>query len=223
MISVIIPCWNEAAVIEGTIASARKIADEVIVVDSGSPDDSAALARRSGATVIDAPRGRGTQLAAGAAAARGDTLLFLHADAQLPSSARREIEHALSDPSVGGGNFKLRFVPADPWARVFARINHERRRWLRIYYGDSGLFIRRDVYDALGGFQPLPIMEDHDFVQRLERASRTVYITDVEIAVSARRFAAQPLRTLAIWTLIQTLASSGVSPHRLARLYADIR
>lgn len=223
MISAIIPCWNEAAVIESTIASAHAIADEVIVVDSRSPDNTGSLALRSGATVIDAPRGRGIQLAAGAAAARGDTLLFLHADAQLPPTARREIEHALSDPSVGGGNFKLRFVPADPWARVFAWLNHERRRWLRIYYGDSGLFVRREVYNALGGFRPLPIMEDHDFVQRLERASRTVYLTEVEIVVSARRFAAQPLRTLAIWTLIQTLASSGVAPHRLARLYADIR
>ncbi len=223
MISVIIPCWNEAAVIATTIASARLIADEVIVADAESVDGTAAIAKRAGATVIHATRGRGAQLAAGAVAARGDTLLFLHADAQLPSSARSAIERALSDPAVGGGNFKLRFEPADLWARVFARLNHERRRWLRIYYGDSGVFVRRDVYDAIGGFRPLPIMEDHDFVQRLERASRTVYITDLEVAVSARRFAARPLRTLAIWTVIQTLASSGVSPHRLARLYADIR
>ncbi|MBA2544078.1 MAG: TIGR04283 family arsenosugar biosynthesis glycosyltransferase [Deltaproteobacteria bacterium] len=223
MISVIIPCWNEAAVIETTIASARLIADEVIVVDSESLDGTAALARRAGATVIQAARGRGAQLAAGAVASRGDTLLFLHADAQLPSSARRAIERALSDPTIGGGNFKLRFEPADPWARVFARFNHERRRWLRIYYGDSGLFVRRTVYEQIGGFRPLPIMEDYDFVRRLERAIRTVYITDLEITASARRFAARPLRTLTIWTVIQTLASSGVSPHRLARLYADIR
>ncbi len=223
MISVIIPCWNEAAVIETTIASARLIADEVIVVDSESLDGTSALARRAGATVIQAARGRGAQLAAGAVASRGDTLLFLHADAQLPSSARRAIERALSDPTIGGGNFKLRFEPADPWARVFARVNHERRRWLRIYYGDSGLFVRRTVYEQIGGFRPLPIMEDYDFVRRLERAIRTVYITDLEITASARRFAARPLRTLTIWTVIQTLASSGVSPHRLARLYADIR
>ncbi len=223
MISVVIPCWNEAAVIAYTIASARLIADEVIVVDAGSLDGTAEIARGAGATVLHAARGRGAQLAAGAAAARGDTLLFLHADARLPSMARAAIERALSDRTVGGGNFKLRFEPADPWARVFARVNHERRRWLRIYYGDSGVFVRRDIYEAIGGFRPIPIMEDHDFVRRLERASRTVYITDLEIAVSARRFAARPLRTLAIWTVIQTLASSGVSPQRLARLYADIR
>ncbi|HLL23339.1 MAG TPA: hypothetical protein VK427_14475, partial [Kofleriaceae bacterium] len=79
------------------------------------------------------------------------------------------------------------------------------------------------IYDALGGFQPLPIMEDYDFVRRLERATTTVYLSGVDIAVSARRFATRPVRTLAIWTTIQVLASSGVSPERLARLYADIR
>lgn len=222
-ISAIIPCWNEAAVIVQAVTAARAIADEVIVVDAGSQDATASLAADAGAQVLQAGRGRGPQLAAGAGAARGDVLLFLHADATLPPQARAAIEEALTDRAIGGGNFRLRFEPRDGWARLYGRVNHERRRWLRIYYGDSGLFVRRSVYNSLGGFRPLPIMEDYDFVRRLEKASTTAYITDVEITASARRFADRPLRTLAIWTLIQTLASSGVSPARLARLYADIR
>lgn len=222
-VSAVIPCWNEASVIAQAVRSARAIADEVIVVDAGSADATATLAAKAGAQVLQAARGRGPQLAAGASAARGDVLLFLHADATLPPEARAAIDRVLVDRGIGGGNFRLRFEPRDGWARVYDRVNHERRRWLRIYYGDSGLFVRRSVYDAVGGFRPLPIMEDYDFVRRLERATRTAYITDVEITASARRFADRPLRTLAIWTLIQTLASSGVSPARLARLYADIR
>ncbi|MDQ3339536.1 MAG: TIGR04283 family arsenosugar biosynthesis glycosyltransferase [Myxococcota bacterium] len=216
-----IPCWNEAAEIGAAVAAARMVADEVVVVDGGSTDET--VARAAGATIVSATRGRGPQLAAGAAAARGDVLLFLHADARLPPGARGAIERALADPDVAGGNFRLRFASSSAWAWVFARVNHERRRWLRIYYGDSGLFVRRTVYDALGGFRSLPIMEDHDFVRRLERTSRTVYVDDIAIIASARRFAERPLRTLAIWTAIQTLASAGVAPARLARLYADLR
>ncbi len=223
MLSVVIPCWCEASELAPTVRAAFAIADEVIVVDAESPDRSAEVAAAAGARVIQGARGRGHQLAAGATAARGDVLLFVHADARLPPTARGAIERALVDPATGAGNFRLRFEPADPWARVFSRFNHERRRWLRIYYGDSGLFVRREVYDAIGGFTPLPIMEDYDLVRRLERATRTVYLDDIEIVASARRFVGAPLRTLAIWTLIQTLASSGVSPDRLVRLYRDIR
>lgn len=223
ILSVVIPCWCEAPELDATVRAAAVIADEVIVVDAVSPDRSAEIAAAAGARVVQSARGRGQQLAAGAIAARGDVLLFVHADARLPASARGAIDRALADPGVGGGNFRLRFAPSDPWARLFGRLNHERRRWLRIYYGDSGLFVRREVYDALGGFKPLPIMEDYDLVRRLERATRTIYLTDIEIVASARRFSHAPLRTLAVWTLIQTLASSGVSPDRLVGLYRDIR
>ena len=131
--------------------------------------------------------------------------------------------HALADGDVLGGNFRLRFVPEGRWSRVFSGINDWRRRALAIYYGDSALFLRREVYARLGGFREMPIMEDYDLVRRLERAGRTAYVRDVEVAVSARRFAKAPLKTLAVWTAIQVLFSSGVSASRLSRLYADIR
>ena len=223
-LSVIIPTWNEARRVEAAVRGARALGAEVLVVDAGSTDDTAARAEAAGAVLVLSRRGRGAQLHAGARRATGDVLLFLHADAELPASAAGAIASALRDEEVVGGNFYLRFVPDSPAARLFTWANHVRRRWLRIYYGDSALFLRRRTYDALGGFRELPILEDYELVRRLERHGRTAYVRDVEVQVSARRFERAPLRTLLVWTYIQVLYSVfGVSPARLARHYADIR
>lgn len=221
-ITIIIPTWCEEATIACAVAMGRAIADEVIVADGGSTDGTAAIARACGARVVQAPRGRGAQLHAGASAASGDVLLFLHADAELPPSARRGIEDALLDESVLGGNFHLRFVPNSFAARLFTRANDVRRRWLRIYYGDSAIFVRRSAYEVLGGFRALPIFEDYDLVRRIEGAGRTIYIRDITVETSARRFERAPLRTLAIWTMLQILYSVfRVHPDRIARFYGD--
>lgn len=223
-VSIVIPTWCEEATIAGAVAAARTIADEVIVADGGSTDETASVARAAGARVVLAPRGRGAQLHAGAAAAGGDVLLFLHADAELPLAARRAIQDALSDKAVLGGNFHLRFVPRSFAARLFTWANDVRRRWLHVYYGDSALFVRRSTYGVLGGFRALPIFEDYELVRRIERAGRTVYIRDVTVEASARRFASAPLRTLALWTVLQVLYSVfGLHPDRLARLYTNVR
>jgi hypothetical protein len=125
---------------------------------------------------------------------------------------------------VLGGNFLLRFVPPSRSARLFSWASDARRRWFCIYYGDSGIFLRREVYEELGGFRPLPILEDYDLVRRLERHGKTAYVKDVVVEASARRFAHAPVRTLLVWTWIQMLYSLlDVSPDRLARHYADIR
>jgi rSAM/selenodomain-associated transferase 2 len=222
-ISAIIPAWNEAETIERAVISASEVADEVIVVDGGSLDETAERARASGARVAVTDKGRGQQLDTGARIARGDVLLFLHADARLPTPARDAIGCALGDPAVVGGNFRVRFIPRGFWSTVFSRIDDLRRRRLSIYYGDSAPFVRRRDYEALGGFRAMPIMEDYDFLRRLERHGRTAYLRDVEVEVSARRFATAPLRSMAVWALIQILYSSGVPASRLSRLYADIR
>jgi hypothetical protein len=146
-------------------------------------------------------------------------LLFLHADARLPPSARSAIEQALNDPGVDGGNFLLRFIPDGPWARFFSWANDLRRRWMRIYYGDSALFLRRRSYVALGGFRPLPIMEDYELVRRLERVAKTAYLREVQVTASARRFSRAPVRTLALWILVQFLYMLGMPPRLLVRLY----
>ena len=223
-LTVIIPTWCEANRITESVRAAAAISDDVIVADADSPDGTEALARAAGARVVSAPRSRGAQLHAGALAARGDVLLFLHADATLSAGARAAIEEALADPEVVAGNFYLEFVPDSFSARIFTKVNDLRRRWLKIYYGDSGLFIRRTSYEQLGGFRALPILEDYELVRRLERAGRTAYLRHVVVRASARRFESSPLRTLLGWTIIQALYSAfGVSPERLARYYRHVR
>ncbi len=224
-ISVIVPTWNERERITEAVARARLVGDEVIVADAGSPDGTRELAERAGAVVVPcSARGRGAQLRAGASRATGDVLLFLHADATLPPEARGAILRALVGPDVVGGNFALRFAPPSFAANLFTRVNDVRRRFFHIYYGDSAIFVRRSVYEELGGVRPFPILEDYDLVRRLERRGRTAYVRDVEVHASARRFEGAPLRTLFVWSCLQVLFSVfGVSPYRLARHYGDIR
>ena len=223
-LTVVIPTWREAARVTAAVRAARAIGDEVIVADAGSPDGTAGLAETAGARVVTSARSRGAQLHAGALAARGEVLLFLHADTDLAPEARAAIDEVLADPRVVGGNFDLEFVPDSFAARVFTRANRVRRRFFSIYYGDSAIFVRRRVYEELGGFKPLPILEDYELVRRLERHGATAYVRDVVARTSARRFEASPLRTLATWTWIQTLYSVfQVSPDRLAVHYRAIR
>jgi rSAM/selenodomain-associated transferase 2 len=223
-VSAIIPTWQEEARIGGAVAAAREIADEVVVSDGGSTDRTAAIARARGAVVLQEARGRGQQLAAGAARASGDVFLFLHADTVLPSEARGALERALQDPRVSGGNFFLRFEPRDaPVGRLFTWLYDLRCRVLRIYYGDSPVFVRSAVYWRLGGFPPQPLFEDYAFIRRLERSGGTVYVRDVEAVTSARRYENRVLRTLGTWVILQTLYSLGASPTRLARWYVDAR
>jgi rSAM/selenodomain-associated transferase 2 len=222
-ISVVIPAWREAAIIEASVRGAAAIGDEVIVADAHSPDATAELAARAGARVVQAERGRGAQLHAGAGAADGDVLLFLHADARLGPGAREALLCALQDPRVVGGNFRVAFVPARGAARLFTTLYGLRRRLTGIYYGDSAIFVRRAAYRRLGGFAPIPLMEDYDFVRRMRRAGRTVYLRGVTVEASARRFAAAPARTMLLWVAIHVLYNLGVQPDTLARRYSDLR
>jgi len=223
-LSAIIPTWQEEARIGRAVAAAREIADEVVVSDGGSTDRTVAIARAGGAVVLQEARGRGHQLATGAARASGDVFLFLHADTLLPAKARDSIERALRDPRVSGGNFFLRFEPRDTLVgRLFTWLYDVRCRFLRIYYGDSPLFVRSTVYSRLGGFPAQPLFEDYAFIRRLERSGGTVYVRGVEAITSGRRYENRLLRTLGTWVILQTLYSLGASPTWLARWYVDAR
>ncbi len=226
MISVVIPVLNEAANLARLlpVLTVEAEIDEILVVDGGSDDGSADLARRLGARVLIAGRGRGRQLAAGGAEARGEVLLFLHADCVLPPGSGRAVVRALAaQPAAVGGNFRLRFDGGDAFARWLDGFYD----WIRahgVYYGDSGIFARREAYAALGGIRPIALMEDYDFTRRLERLGPTVMVETPALVTSSRRFAGRrPWRIVAGWLWIHLLFHLGVSPERLARIYNSAR
>lgn len=222
-LSIVIPTWNEAPLIADAVASAYRLADEVIVADAGSPDGTAVVADSAGAKVVGAVKGRGPQLDVGARAAGGDVLLFLHADARLPPRARNAVLESLSDPRVVGGNFLIRFLPESWFTRYLVPANDLRRMVTRRFYGDSAIFVRRSVYEKLGGFRPWPLFEDYEFSTRLRKAGRCAYIRHVSVYASARRFEGREIRTLFTWMGLQSLYTLGFCPDRLARHYPDVR
>lgn len=228
MISVIIPTYNEETTIEDLL---RQLCDsetecEVIVADGSSADRTVPLAERH-ARVVVSERNRGRQLNRAAAQAHGDVLCFLHADVRLPPGALPALEHAMADPKVVGGSFSLEFAGAGLASRVFTRINRWRRRF-GVFYGDQGIFVRREVFQRLGGFREWPLLEDYDFARRLVKAGKTVCLPE-RLVVSARRW--QPgtgqrrrfWRTMVSWFFIHTFYLLGVPVERLAGWYLPIR
>lgn len=224
MTSIVIPTLNEAAAIERTLRAARDVGweKEIIVADGGSEDGTAEIAERCGAKVIRCGRGRGVQMRAGAAAARGDVLWFLHADTTAPVDAIRAIDRALSDPGVVGGNFSLLFEGSTRAARHLTW-TYPKLRALGLSYGDAGIFVRRETYEAIGGFRPIALFEDVDLIRRLRKAGRFVHL-DCRLTTSSRRFEGRNYaRVWALWIALQVCYWAGVSPDRLARWYKHAR
>ncbi len=226
VVSVIIPVLDEATTIHAVLDSLAELPGvwEVIVADGGSRDGTAtrAASHPLPAHVISAQRGRASQMNAGAAAASGEVLLFLHADTRLPRNAYQSIMQAVSDPRVCGGNFAIRFDGDDRFSAALGAWYALQRR-LGVYYGDSAIWIRCPVFDRLHGFRPIPIMEDYDLVRRLERSGHTRCLPG-PVVTSARRWKQSGLaRTITSWVLIRWLYLAGVPPTRLARLYPRIR
>lgn len=224
LVSIVIPALNEAAALPATLASARAQAGaaEVIVADGDSRDATRRVAREHGARVVAAPRGRALQMNAGAAQARGEALLFLHADTHLPPGALDAVRRALSDARTLGGCFRARFDAPGALYRAYALA--ARLPLAAITFGDRALFARRADFDAIGGFPEQPIFEDIAFYRALSRRARErggkLARLSLEVTTSARRFEArgaarQQLRNAALW--LGYLA--GVAPERLARHY----
>ena len=221
-ISVVIPTYNEETVIAGLLENLAALApDEVVVADGRSSDRTTEIAARY-AQVLRLPACRATQMNEGARASSGDVLLFLHADVRLGPGALAAVRECMRDADIIGGNFDIRYEGEDWVARAFTRINRCRRRF-GIFYGDSGIFCRREVFDALGGYRPWPILEDYDFACRLRRAGKLALL-DEPICVSNRRWRQCGLfPTLWSWFWIQGLYLAGVSPQRLVALYRNVR
>jgi rSAM/selenodomain-associated transferase 2 len=223
-VSVIVPALNEAACIADTLRGLQQLEGEkeIIVVDGGSVDDTRALASAQGARVLVAKPGRGTQMHAGALEATGDVLWFVHADTVPPGHALDEIGRALDDPSIAGGNFGLLFDGTSRAARQLTAI-YPILRVLGLCYGDSGIFIRRETYDRIGGFRPIALFEDLDLLRRLRKAGRFAHVP-LRIRTSSRRFEERNFASMWLhWTTLQVLYWCGVSPDFLARWYRHVR
>jgi rSAM/selenodomain-associated transferase 2 len=224
MISVIIPTLNEATTIETTLEVVGRVRGpaEVIVVDGGSTDGTRDFVQRRGVRLIEAPRGRGQQMHAGALASTGEVLWFLHADTQPPEDALDHIVQTLCDPAVVGGHFRIQFDGSRRAAGVLTWV-YPRLRWLGLCYGDSGIFVRRTAYELAGGFRPYPIFEDLDLLRRLRRLGRLSCLS-AAVVTSSRRFESRSfVLTFAWWVVLQIFYWLGVPPRLLGRLYTPIR
>ena len=215
--NVIIPTWNAARTLPATLADLREAAPDIIVADANSPDGTAAIAAAAGARVIQAPRGRGAQLAAGGAATTHDWLLFLHADTRLEPGWSDTVRRFTG---AGPGVAHFAFTLDDPaaGARRLERMVAWRCRRFALPYGDQGLLIHRTLYEAIGGFRPLPLMEDVDIIRRLRPIRPTALpIRAVTAGDKWRRlgFHGRSAKNLSILTLY----FAGVPPRWLARLY----
>ena len=219
-ISTIIPTLNEAENLNPLLERLETTPglSEIVVADGGSTDGTQRLAAGSAHLTVSRP-GRGFQLRAGAREATGDVFFFLHADVIPPPDVAAQIERAVNTGHVGG-NFRLRYPDGGMLGRWLEFIAPVYRRIGR-YYGDSGLFVRRDAYEAFGGFPHVPVMEDIEFVRRMERFGKTAYLPG-PIVSSSRRWEGRAFRTLLLWGGMQTAYALGVSPWRLDRFYRSI-
>lgn len=223
-ISVIIPVFCEQAVINETIAAVRRLrggdAAEIIVVDGGAGGETLAAIRDAGIQKVRSEKGRGRQLNRGAAGARGDVLLFLHADTVLPPAAFERIAEALRDDGCVGGAFDLRIDSRRAGFRAIETVANLRSRVTRIPYGDQAIFIRASCFRGLGGFKEIPIMEEVDLMRRIKRQGLRIFIFREPALTSARRWEKEGLLfgTLRNWFLM-ALYLCGVPPERLDRFY----
>jgi rSAM/selenodomain-associated transferase 2 len=219
-ISIIIPVLNEAATIRAAIDStlpSRNV--ELIVVDGGSRDATRQIAQRQGVQVITSAAGRTQQMNVGAQAATGEILLFLHGDTRLPEGFDQLIRAALQNPQAMAGAFRLRI---DAPQRRFRWVEWGvecRSAIFHLPYGDQGIFLRTELFQKLGGFAEMPIMEDFELIRRLRRCG-SVVMMKAYVVTSARRWRRRGIvKTTLINQLMILGYGLGVSPARLAQLY----
>lgn len=221
-LSIIVPVLNEAATLPELLAQLRAFGDrgcEIIVVDGGSADGSAALVRQAGFTCLASARGRAVQMNTGAGEARGDVLLFLHADTVLPHRAEQLVLAALRHSGRGWGRFDLRIEGRSRMLPIVAWAINRRSRWTGIATGDQALFVRRSLFEAVGRFPRQPLMEDIELCKRLRRHGRPACI-DVPVTTSGRRWDSRGAwpTILLMWRL-RLAYWFGVPAERLARDY----
>jgi uncharacterized protein len=218
-LSVVIPTLDEGTNIEATIGRASCDDAEIIVVDAGSKDDTAAKATSMGATLLVGRRGRGAQQNLGARASRGRVLLFLHGDTLLPDSYADKVFETLLDPGVVAGGFKFRTDLDSPLMRIIEFTTHIRSRYLGLPYGDQALFMRRDVFDETGGFPECALGEDFYLVRRLSKKGRIAVVAACIITSGRRWRELGVIRTTFINQVVAAGLLLGFPSETLARIY----
>ena len=224
-LSIVIPVLNEATSIESSLAALtplRQSGTEVIVVDGGSADDTIALARPFADQVISAPRGRGAQMNAGAAIARGDVLLFLHSDTRLPSGADTLIRDGLGASGHVWGRFDVAIAGTHPFLPVIATMINARSRLTGIVTGDQAMFVTRVAFYEAGGFPDIPLMEDIALARKLKQLSPPLRLVE-RVTTSGRRWEKSGvLRTILLMWQLRLSFWLGADPAKLARRYGYV-
>ena len=221
-VSIVVPVLDEAAVIVDLLERLRRDFPEceVVVVDGGSRDDTVALARPLASVVNSAP-GRGPQLNAGARRTTGDVLWFIHADTRPDPAALAQIRACLRNPRVVGGGLSLRFDRRSPGLNFLVWTSNLRARRLGLIFGDQAMFLRREVFDDLGGFPEIPLMEDLEMSRRVARRGQLCLLPATSVA-SARRFETHGTwRMIVFMQYLKLLYLCRVDPERIRRRYVD--
>lgn len=223
-VSVVIPVLHEAPNINPLIDHLTRLpfsgAVEIVVVDGAPSADTLQAIRAPGVLKVHSGRGRGNQMNAGARMASGGILLFLHADTRLPESGLADIVRAMESAGAVGGAFRLSIDGRSPCYRIIERTANLRTRITRVPYGDQAIFLRRGYFMHIGGFAPLPIMEDVELMRRIRRTGGRIVLLPDGVKTSARRWEQTGIlrNTLRNWLLL-ILFRTGVSAERLARFY----
>lgn len=223
MISVIIPTLNEEKCLEKTILSAKKGDVEIIVADGGSNDGTVALASKMADKVVSAGQGRGPQMNVGASTAKGDILLFLHADTVLPEIWDRSVIETLHEPLVAGGAFRFSVAEKNLPFRFIAFLVNLRSKYLSLPYGDQAIFVKKDIFEKIGGFREIPIMEDVELVRSIRKYGK-IRIAEAPVEISPRRWSMEGwIKTTIRNQILLFFFFLGVPPEKLYRFYKAVR
>jgi rSAM/selenodomain-associated transferase 2 len=222
--SIIVPAFHEGeninALIEGLNRLDSEKNSEIVIVDGAQEMDTLGAIDRNHVVKISSEQGRAKQMNAGASIARGEILIFLHADTNLPSDALKKIRLLLERKEYVGGAFELGIKSDRLIFKVIGRLSSWRSRLNRIPFGDQAIFIRREYFNRMGGYKEIPLMEDVDLMRRIKKSGNKIWIFDERVMTSPRRWEKEGVIycTVRNWTL-QALYLIGISPHKLATFY----